>query len=211
MKLAFLCESGSNAAAVRILAEGVLGSGIIPVGPPAGDYGWPYVRDVLPAILADLHYHTDADGLMVVVDSNDSPIHQLDHENDIQAHPKCRVCQLRKVVVQRVLRPRRGKPSLRTLIGLSVPSIEAWYRCGLDAQVTEASWINKLNGGTCPYNRQSLKRDVYGTINPLKKLELRRSAEEAHRLVETFPLLQQCFPLGFGSLAQELINFRNTS
>jgi hypothetical protein len=46
--------------------------------------GWPTVRTVLPAVLKELHYHTDADGFVLIVDSNGSPPH-LRHVSSLAA------------------------------------------------------------------------------------------------------------------------------
>jgi hypothetical protein len=76
MRVAILSESEYDERAVRILIEGILGSSTetVPVKPVARD-GWSSVRIILPAVIRHLHYNTDAEALVVVVDSDDFPVH----------------------------------------------------------------------------------------------------------------------------------------
>ena len=81
MKVAFFAESPADQAAITIFTEAILGSKTSFVS-HAGlrNRGWPSVRTVLPAVLKELHYHTDAEGFVLVVDSNGSPPHVSAHE-----------------------------------------------------------------------------------------------------------------------------------
>ena len=74
MKVAYVSEWTPDEAAIRILMEALLGEDTEPVVPRIRTRpgGWPSVRNLLPIILTGLHYHSDADALVVVVDSNDS-------------------------------------------------------------------------------------------------------------------------------------------
>ena len=95
-----------------------------------------------------------------------------------------------------------GKAGFLVAVGLAVPAIEAWYLCGVDHHVTEATWINaRLQGVSPPYSRLSLKEAVYGsTRNPT----ISKAEEAATRLCGTLPLLEQDFPVGFGMFASEV-------
>gem|GEM_PF-6902502 len=88
MKVAILCESPADEVTIRILAEAVLGIKISPV-PHAGlrTRGWPSVRKVFSAVLKQLHYRSDAEGLICVVDSNASPVHEPIHKQPGRADP----------------------------------------------------------------------------------------------------------------------------
>jgi hypothetical protein len=90
-----------------------------------------------------------------------------------------------------------GRTPLRVAIGLAVPAIEAWYRCGLDPQVTEAGWA----AHAAAYTRNTLKQAVYGMERPSLELETQRAVEAAQRLAGNLPMLEQLFP-GFRTLAE---------
>lgn len=210
MRVAILSESSADEAAIRILVGGILGEPTHPISPPSlRSRGWPSVRQVLPTVLKHLHYHTDAEGLILVVDSNHSPVHQSAHDETGGANPQCRLCQLREIVgrVLTHLTPVPNRPPIRTAVGLAVPAIEAWYRCGVDPHVTEAAWVLALQSGSYPYTTTSLKRAVYGTERYSLELETRCATEEAQRLAQNLNALEQMFPGGFGALASEVRNW----
>ena len=73
MKLVVLSESPEDEATVRILVEGILRTQTDHVAPPfLRARGWSPLLGILPTVLRKLHYHTDADALAVIVDSDDS-------------------------------------------------------------------------------------------------------------------------------------------
>ena len=111
MKVALLSESPADEAALRLLVETVLAESIAPMQPGLRARGWPNVAQVLPAILRHLHFNTDADGLVVVVDSDDSVVHTAEHEAPGYYHPQCRLCQLRGIFhrTQKKFPPLRGR------------------------------------------------------------------------------------------------------
>jgi len=144
-----------------------------------------------------------------VVDSNHSPVHTETHDQPGNEDQKCRLCLLHQVVAQeqRRLRSVANRPAIKTALGVVVPAIEAWYRCGLDPHVTEAAWIMALQSNNFPYTKNNLKQDVYGTDRPLLVMETRRATEEAQRLVQNLTLLESLFPAGFGALARDVRNW----
>src|SRR5256885_8976684 len=81
------------------------------IAPTLRARGWPSVELVLPAILRHLHFNTRADGLVVVVDSDDSVVHTVEHEAPGYFHPYCRVCRLRSVFRRTIkhLPPAQGR------------------------------------------------------------------------------------------------------
>jgi len=80
MKIAVLGESPEDEAAIKILVDGVLGYETQLVDlPPLRTRGWTVIN-LLPAIIKKLHYQTDAEALVVVWDSDDSPVHQSSHD-----------------------------------------------------------------------------------------------------------------------------------
>ena len=207
MKVAVLSESPADEAAIRILIEGIVGRQTQAVDmPPIGTRGVSGVFTILPTVLKHLHYRTDADALVIVVDSDRTPVHKPEHEQAGGADERCRLCKMRQAIdsVLAQLRPVQGRPQIKIAVGIAVPAIEAWYRCGLDPHVTEAAWIASLPSGPFPYTTNSLKEDVYRTSRPSLELETQRTTEEAQRLTQDLQLLKQCFPTGFGALAREV-------
>ena len=207
MKVAILSESPADEAAIRILIDGIIGRQTQSVDmPPIGTRGVSGVFKILPTVLKHLHYRTDADALVIVVDSDRTPLHGPEHEQAGGADERCRLCKMRQTVdsVLVQLRPVQGRPQIKIAVGIAVPAIEAWYRCGLDPHVTEAAWIASLPSCPFPYTTRGLKEDVYGTSRPSLELETQRATEEAQRLTQDLQLLEQCFPTGFGALARDV-------
>jgi hypothetical protein len=206
MKVAILSESPADEAAVRLLVEGVLGFPVQQVQAGLRARGWPNVSQVLPPIIRHLHFNTAADGLVVVVDSDDSVVHTTDHEAPNYFHPLCRMCQLRGIFRRTVkkLPPVKGRGSLLRCVGIAVPAVEAWYLCGRDNSVTEAAWTEGQERGRIPYTRRELKWRVYGTERPSLPLETERALQEVRRHRGDMRRLEFDFPMGFGLLAQDL-------
>src|SRR5437879_2482985 len=100
MNIALLSESPADEAALRVLVAAVLGARPHFLSPGLRARGWPNVAQVLPAVIRHLHFQTDAELLVVVVDSDDSVVHTAPHERPDYFHPQCRVCQLRAVFRQ---------------------------------------------------------------------------------------------------------------
>jgi hypothetical protein len=210
MKVAILGESSADEAAIRILLEGIL-SAKTQETPSLSlrSRGWPSVIGILPTILKKLHYQTDVESLVVVVDSDDSPIHQSEHDNIGGGDARCRLCQLRNVVSLETSRLRTviGRSAIKTALGLAVPAIEAWYLCGLNPHVNEATWNRKLQSEQITYTRRTLKKDVYSTERPTIEIELNHATKAANRLASDLSLLEQLFPNGFGALARNVRNW----
>jgi hypothetical protein len=129
MKIAFLSESPADEAALRILIESLLGASIDRIDLPSfqGRTSWPGIVTILPAVLTELHYQTDAQALVVSADSDNSPVHHVDHALPEKAEPKCRLCMIREAVTRtrNRLRPRYDGSVVKVGIGLAVPVVEA--------------------------------------------------------------------------------------
>ncbi|HWN99817.1 MAG TPA: hypothetical protein VNS63_11155 [Blastocatellia bacterium] len=204
MKLVVLSESPEDEAAVRILVDGILGSQTDHVAPPfLRTRGWSPLLSVLPGVLKQLHYHTDAEALVVIVDSDDSAPHQQAHPSPDA--PSCRLCRLRALAdqVQRGLTEVPNRAPLKTGFGLAVPSLEAWLRCGVDPHTIEAALIQRQDAGSRALRRQ-LKRDVYGTERPSQQVRMAHAVAEAQRLVQMIDEFERCFPDGVGSFARDV-------
>jgi hypothetical protein len=209
MKVAYFAESPADQAALTIFAEAILGKTTETISHVGLKHrGWPSVRTVLPAVLKELHYHSDAEGFVLVVDSNGSPPHLPDHEASQISERQCRLCQLRRIAeeVQRQVRVRTSLPPLKIALGLAVPAIEAWLLCDVDSHVTEGAWINGLNDirGRMPYTKGSLKRQLYGTSHPSLPIEIEAMKSSATRLSQNLTTLERLFPHGFGALLRSL-------
>jgi len=205
MKVAVLSESPVDEAAVRIFVSGLLGRQTQPVASLQTPPGWQSVFQYLPAVLQDLHYYRDAEALVVVVDSDNSPLHEQLHDQPGGANNKCRLCRLREVVAQtqKHLNPVLNRIPIKTAIGLAVPAIEAWYLCGVDPHSTEAMLVQKLGAATRAIKLQ-LKRDVYGMERPSLELATKHAIKAATRLAQNLDMLVQLFPNGFGALARDV-------
>jgi hypothetical protein len=209
MKLATLSESPADAAAIRILVDALLGEQTETISfPLLSPPGWPAVLDVLPNVIKHLHYRTDADALVVVVDSDNSPVHEQAHDEPDGVMDQCKVCLLRTTIKQTQihLQPVVRRLSVKTAIGLAVPAIEAWYLCGIVPHATEAAFLRQPVA-TLREIKLQLKRDVYATVRPSLELATTRAVEAATRLAQDLDLIEQLFPNGFGTLARDVRNW----
>jgi hypothetical protein len=205
MKLALLSESPADEAAIAVLVEAVLGHTFTRVQPSLRARGWPSVAQVLPSIVRHLHFNTDTDGLIVVVDSDDSVVHTAEHDAPQYYHPLCRMCQLRAIFRQstKKLPASHGRERVLRGIGVAVPAVEAWYLCGRDETVSETAWLAGQAASVAPYTRRELKARTYGTERPSLYQETEIAVREARRHARDLRRLEHDFP-GFASLAAEL-------
>ncbi|MEY4487776.1 MAG: hypothetical protein RIQ79_284 [Verrucomicrobiota bacterium] len=208
LRLALLGESMVDEAALSILVEAVLGAPFVRVQPNLRARGWPSVLQILPAIARHLHFNTDADGLVVLVDADDTEVHTEAHEMPGYFHPRCRLCQLRAAFrrATKTLPPAHGRPRVLRAIGLAVPAAEAWYLCGLDETVGEAGWLAAREAGRAPYTRRELKARVYGTERPNLAQAVAHATSAARRHARDLRRLEFDFP-GFACLADDLRNW----
>ncbi|MGH8020545.1 MAG: hypothetical protein ACREIA_20125 [Opitutaceae bacterium] len=206
MKAGILSESPADEAAVRVIMERLAGVRFEIIQPALRARGWPNVMQVLPAVFHHLQMETDAETLVVVVDSDDTPIHDGEHENPDRFHPLCRICQLEMVIrrARKRIRLPDGRAPLFTAVGMAVPAIEAWYLCGIDPEVGEARWQKCREDDWCPFNRRDLKQRLYGTMRPTLALETTHAVAEAKRLAADLRRLENDFPVGFGNLVRSV-------
>lgn len=206
MKVAVLSESSADEAAVRTLINGILGRETQDVPSlPLRSRGWPYVLQVLPAVIRRVYYQTDAEALVVIADSDDSPLHQSSHDRAGNKEPECRLCQLRNVFKETKLSPIPGRSELKSAVGLAVPAIEAWYLCGIDPHVSEATWVRKLGQGErITYTRNALKKSAYGTERPSLEIMKRHAVAAATRLADDLSNIERLFPGGFGPFVNDV-------
>lgn len=211
MKLGILSESPADEIAIRVLVESVLAERVELVQPSLRARGWPSVAQVLPAIIRHLHFNSDAVGLVVVVDADDSVVHTDVHEAPGYFHPRCRLCQLRAVFRQTVkkLPAARGRERLLRGVGVAVPAIEGWYLCGRDDRVSEEVWLKGQASGVLPYTRAELKVRVYATDRPSLEHEIHCALQEVKRHARDTRRLENDYP-GFAALARDLRSWRTS-
>ena len=205
MKVALLSESPADETALRVLVAAVLPAPPQFVAPGFRARGWPNVAQLMPAVIRHLHFNTDTDALVVVVDADDSVVHTVAHDAPGYFHPHCRMCQVRAVYRQTTKRlpPAHGRGRVLRAVGIAVPAIEAWYLCGRDQGVSEARWTAGQESGRQPYSRAELKWRVYGTDRPSLPHETACALREVHRHRRDTRLLEFEFP-GFAALAADL-------
>lgn len=209
LRLALLGESLVDEAALGILVEGVLGRPFERVQPNLRARGWPSVLQILPAIARHLHFNTNADGLVVLVDSDDTEPHPAEHEAPGYFHPRCRLCQLRAAFrrATKTLPPAHGRERVLRGMGLAVPAAEAWYLCGVEPGVGEDAWNAGRESGRAPFTRRQLKQRVYGTERPTLPQAVAAASAAARRLARDTRRLENDFP-GFAALAADLRGWR---
>ena|SRR5437016_4377077 len=210
MKIAIVSESPADEAAIQILVDAIVGSESELFPFRTRPNGWTRIFDLLPNIIRHLHYGTEVEALVVVMDSDESIIHNNAHEVTNAESLECRLCRLRETVRSELskLRPLPNRSDVKIALGLAVPAIEAWYRAGLDAHVNEVAWNRKLLGEDVSYDKRSLKKDTYGSDQPSLDMETSAAVAAAQRLTENLELLEQLFPNGFGSLLRDLRSWK---
>lgn len=207
MRIAIVSESPSDESAVKILVDRILGTPTELVSNPRlRPEGWPSVLNLLPTIIRFLHYNSDAEGLVLVVDSDESAIHDEAHEIPGSEEVECRMCQLNSVARREFgrLRPVPSRVTIKLAIGLAVPAIEAWFQCGLDPHVNEATWRRKLLGERITYDKRSLKYAAYGSDRAPTFAREHIARQAAERFAENTVLGEQLFPGGFGCFVRDL-------
>ena len=206
MKVAVISESPTDEAAIKILIDAIIGSKSELASLRARPGGWGNLFRDLSRIINILHYNQpDVEAMVVVMDSDDSPPHQQSHDQPDSEHPECRLC-LARTMVRAVLAETKALPNragLKTAIGLAVPAIEAWLRCGVDSHVNEVAWGRKLRGEAVGYDRLSLKLDTYGSNRP----NTASAVEAAKRIAGNLEQLAELFPNGFGCLLRDVRNW----
>jgi hypothetical protein len=202
MKIAILSESSADDAALRILVDAIVEVRSEPVAVNLRTRGWPAVRIDLPPVIRALHYRTDADGLVVVADSNHSPF--VPNNTPSRLHE----LQQRVQTLLASLSPVHGRPVIPVAIGVACPAIEAWLLCHRRPEISEAAWQTGLATKIDPYTKLDLKRFLYGVERPSLKLETEKMIEAATELSAKIDVLEAQFPLGFGAFARELRRWR---
>ena len=210
MKIGCFSESPADQVALAIFAEGILGEKPEPINMDLQAHGVTGVLKALDGVIRGVHYNSDAEGLIVVVDCDDTELHSAAHDVDEAVGKDCRYCQIRMIVTRArsQLKSVVTKSILKVAIGLAVPSIEAWYLVGKDHEVGEAAWSVGCAARRPPFTRSRLKELVYGTVRPSIEHETECAERESRRIVANMEAIQTAFPIGFGLMAQEIRSWK---
>jgi hypothetical protein len=212
MKLGIISESEANEAALRILIPALVSQPVEIIEPArARPGGWSAALNAVPVEMRHLYYRTDADGLIIVVDSDDLPVHTASHEQTSSGNEGCRACRFLTTIrqVQSSLSARPIDKPFTTAFGLAVLTIEAWLLCGVDIHATEAHFVRELQSRPRLRDlRLELKRQIYGSDRPAREIERTKAIEHATRLAGSLDLLRRHFPDGFGLLERTLTPLR---
>jgi hypothetical protein len=151
MKVVFYGESPADQAAIAVFTEGILGSPLESIDLGLEAHGVSSVLNTLDGVFRGVYYRSDAEGLVVVVDSDNTPMHESAHDNPGGRDEDCRHCKLRRIIARarNQLKPRQGRPELKVAIGLAVPEIEAWYLVGKTTELAkplgELVWLRNVH------------------------------------------------------------------
>jgi hypothetical protein len=153
-----------------------------------------------------LHFNSDAEALVVVVDKDHDPVHSVAHDPPGNPDPACPLCKLRGSLAsaRRGLRPRPSGPGLKVALGVAVPAIEAWYLCGRSSDVGEAAWATSVQAGKFAHLKNHFKQQVYGQDRVALVEAMERAKEEAKRVAHDIAKLEASFQQGFGALAADI-------
>ena len=206
MKIGILSESDIDEAAYKILVESVLGQSVDLYKDYRDRGGWFTAKKMVQWIMRQLHF-AGADGFVFIGDSDSTPPHTADHETHADGDPKCRLCQIKKLVAKTLadLPPRAGRPPLKIAVGMATPVIEAWLLSGDDPHCTEARFRDDhLNGRLTHQTRLDLKKQKYGSLKASSDIRMQRTLTNAHRIARDIEQLEQRFQFGFGHLRNDL-------
>src|SRR5947209_19557544 len=111
MKIGYYCESPADAAALAVFTEGILGAPPEPINMDLEAHSVPGFFSALDGVFRGVHFNSDAEGLIVVVDCDNTELHDPAHDTPQGAAEDCRLCKVRKITTKarKQLRPRLGR------------------------------------------------------------------------------------------------------
>jgi hypothetical protein len=213
LKLAVFGEDTADEVATRILVDGILQEETEPFEPfRYSGGGWTRIVKTIRNVVLQLHYETDADALVALIDSDETPMHTVAHDEPGQRNVRCRICQMVEQVedAKSILGKQYKLLRIRVALGFAVPAAEAWYLCDTEMGTSEAMWLRTLEGKSQPYTKRRLKELAYGTDRANRALMESRAGEHARRLASDLTRLEQCFPSGFGLLANSVRGWKGS-
>src|SRR5947209_19467609 len=99
MKVGFYCESPADQAAMAVFAGGLLGPRPEPMSMDLQAHSVPGFFSALGGVFRGVHYLSDAEAFVAVVDSDRTDPHALSHDTGGD-HDRCRLCQVRKIITE---------------------------------------------------------------------------------------------------------------
>ena len=213
MKVAILSESPSDELAVRILLEALLEETVESSTVRARAGGVDAAIGNIRSTLLSLHYQQTAEALAVVVDTDNTIVHQPGHDEPRVTEARCRHCEVRGLLSREVsrLEQKGDAPSVRTAVGTAPPAIEAWLLSGTDNETTEAGWLQRqARGISARSETDALKKRLYG--DPETRAETERmtiTEAAARRIAADIAGLEWRFPNTFGPFAADVRGWRS--
>lgn len=210
MKIAILGESPADELLAQRIVEHVLKVTVTVEPFRQRTHGWTQVVSRIPNVVRQLHFNSDAIGLIVVIDADQTEVHSSTHPQS--GNTNCRVCQgnsLWSSTIQHVGPRFNGQP-LQFAIACPVPALEGWLLWGKDKTVGEAGWINGQKQSQFPYNKLNLKTRVYNTERPSIDDEKHAVETEFARILRDsqFDSMCQAFPQGLGRFVDEIRSWK---
>ena len=110
MKIGFYCESPVDRAALAVFTEGILGSAPEPINIDLEAHSVPGFFKTLGGVFRGVHYTSDAEGLVVVVDADNTEMHDPAHDTLPRVAERCRLCEVRTIIARakNELKPRQS-------------------------------------------------------------------------------------------------------
>lgn len=100
MKIAFFGESPADQAAVSVFTEGLLGEPPEHTEMALEGHGVTGVLNALVGVFRGVYYNSDAEGMVLVIDCDDTELHHSDHDKPGNGGENCRLCQARKIITK---------------------------------------------------------------------------------------------------------------
>lgn len=98
MKIGFYCESPADRAALEIFVAGILGEPLEPINLDLEAHSVPGFFNTLAGVFRGIHYNSDAEGFVVVVDCDDTELHDVAHDAPASKEDRCRYCRIRGIL-----------------------------------------------------------------------------------------------------------------
>ena len=205
MKISVLAESSNDAAVMVELASAALGGPVELINSGFEMMGWNMIPSVLPAVIKHLHFRSEADGLIVVADSNHSSLEP--------GAPNNRREELRAMAAKIVenLGMLHGRSRIRIAIAVASPALVAWLLFHRYGEISESAWERGLVEKKDPYTKGVLKQRLYGVQRPSRDIATALRLEAARQVSQRIHELRSRFPLGFGSFFEDLLSWKSLS
>lgn len=211
MKVAVLSESPADEAAIKILVDGILGFETERIdGPRLETRGYPSIIGQISSVYKHLYFCTEAEAFVVFLDADDSEFHKKLHEKSSTSAGECRLCKVRNCItnVRKNITPVPHRSKLNTAVGIAYPFIEAWFCCGRLPGVGENNWKRSLkNPSGLREKKLEIKRQLYNTDHHSLSLKTQVAITESTRLSQDIDQMKRLFPVGFGSLVDDVSNW----